>query len=254
MLLPESWGKEARDKTGAAGAGGKRKTAPFSRKESAPKKKKPPEADKTGTEPEVSVYDSITRAISTVKPLTSQPMTPDLQTILSRIPYQQMLEELFGGEKSLPVEVPIVTRAYEEAFMRAPDSEWEKPCVMGTNCECMHIDPQHPFVGTEFLLPGEESSEQAQMCVLCSRKVTKQLFHDMLFHGVSFRGVIQRYGNVCEQPGEYSRQCMLVCPPNSHVHCMPLPIVEHQRNRYSVFTNNGVKHLRQHRVYYEDFL
>ena len=68
---------------------------------------------------------------------------------------------------------------------------------------------------------------------------------------MSFRGVIQRYGNVCEQRGEYAREAMLICPPNGHVHCMPLPIVAHQRNRYSVHAQNGVKFLKQHRVFFE---
>jgi hypothetical protein len=129
----------------------------------------------------------------------------------------------------------------------------EKQCIMKDNCECMFIDAQHPFIGTEFLIPSEKTSEQAQMCVLCCRKVTQQLFHDMLFQGVSFRGVIQRYGNICDQQGEYARECMLICPANSYVHSMPLPIVAHQRNRYSVVVYNGKRHLRQHRVYYEDF-
>ena len=164
-----------------------------------------------------------------------------------------MLEELFGGSSTLPPEVPIVTRVYEESFLRESLTSDEKNCVMGSACECMFIDQQHPFIGTEFLVPGELPSEQAQMCVLCCRKITQQLFHDMLFNGVTFRGVIQRYGNICEQAGEYSRECMLICPSNCQVQCMPLPIVSHQRNRYSVVLRSGRKYLQQHRVAYEDF-
>jgi hypothetical protein len=177
----------------------------------------------------------------------------ELDTILSRIPYHKMLEDLFGGEEVLPEDVPIISRVYEEQYMRECAHPTEKMCVMGENCECMFVDPNSPFIGVEFILPHEYPTDQAQMCVLCSRKVTQQLFYDMAYKGYTFRGVIQRFGNICDQPGEYARQCMLICPPNQNVQCMPLPIVSHQRNRYSVKVCNGVKYLKQHRVYASDF-
>jgi hypothetical protein len=34
---------------------------------------------------------------------------------------------------------------------------------------------------------------------------------------------------------------------------MPLPIVAHQRNRYSVVEHFGVKYIKQSNVYMEDF-
>jgi hypothetical protein len=34
---------------------------------------------------------------------------------------------------------------------------------------------------------------------------------------------------------------------------MPMPIVAHQRNRYSVVTHHGIRYIKQHRVYMEDF-
>ena len=48
-------------------------------------------------------------------------------------------------------------------------------------------------------------------------------------------------------------QVMLVCPPNSHVHCMPYPSVSHQRNRYSVVVQGGVKYIQQHNMSQQDF-
>jgi hypothetical protein len=199
------------------------------------------------------VYDCIRHTISANIHMTMSEDTVELDTVLSRAPYQQMLETLFHGNEKVPDNIPVISRIYEESFMRECINGNEKPCVMGKNCECMFIDQNIPFVGTEFVLPGETTSEQAQLCVLCSRKVTQQLFHDMVFRREAFRAVIQRYGNICEQIGEYARECMLICPPNSNVQCMPFPIVAHQRNRYSVVINNGVKYLRQHRVYMEDF-
>eukprot|EP00961_Rhodomonas_salina_P012829 172772-Rhodomonas_salina.9 len=275
MLLPSEWGTQKRKEEGPNVTGKTRRAPPRDTSKHPTKRQRVdatllPEAQGTSgiqteimDECHVSAYDTISRAISSEfsnagHRSDSTHIEPQehgivLDTILSRLPYQQMLEELFGGDEKMTADVPIVSRVYEESFMRQCDNHDEKPCVMGNKCECMFIDPQFQFIGTEFLLPTEEPSEQAQMCVLCCRKVTQQLFHDMLFKGITFRGVIQRYGNMCDQKGEYARQCMLICPPNSNVHCMPLPIVAHQRNRYSVVVRNGVCCLRQHRVYYEDF-
>ena len=66
-------------------------------------------------------------------------------------------------------------------------------------------------------------------------------------------GVIQRHGNICGVPGEYARECMLICPPTGPLHCMPLPIMSHQRNKYEVRISNGTKQIVQLRVGYEDF-
>ena len=71
--------------------------------------------------------------------------------------------------------------------------------------------------------------------------------------GSSFRGVIQRYGNICNQEGEYAREVMLICPPNGPVECMPFPSVSHQRNKYSVYTKGGIKYIKQNHVGWQDF-
>ncbi len=91
------------------------------------------------------------------------------------------------------------------------------------------------------------------MCVLCCRKTTQKLFYDICYTGKRVQGVIQRFGNLCNQPGEYARECMLICPPSAQWQCMPLPIMSHQRNRYRVQVTAGMKHLYQLRVAYEDF-
>jgi hypothetical protein len=35
---------------------------------------------------------------------------------------------------------------------------------------------------------------------------------------------------------------------------MPLPIMSHERNKYSVVSSGGLKHLQQHRVAHEHFV
>ena len=199
----------------------------------------------------------ILRNVNTSARAPATPAELDLDAILSRVPYREILENLYGREHYQPLDVPVVTRSYEEAYLREPmPHSGERPCVSGDLCECMFIDPCMPFVGVEFLLPGESISrpEVPQFCVMCSRKVTQKLFYDVLFTGKEVHGLIQRYGNLCSVPGEYARECMLICPPHAPLHCMPLPVMSHQRNKYRVKISSGVKHIEQLRVRHEDFV
>lgn len=132
-----------------------------------------------------------------------------LDGILSRVPYKEMLSNLFGGSGVVPPSVPHVTRAYEESFMREPVDPSERACAMGETCEFTKIsrDPGDGFVGVEFLLPGESRAESPpHMCVLCHRKTVQTLFYDMVYSGSPCHCVIQRYGNICGPPNEYARE------------------------------------------------
>lgn len=188
------------------------------------------------------------------------PATPEelqLDHVLSSVPYRDMLESLFGTVSGQAPNIPIITKAYEESFMREA-CPGERQCAMGSKCECMFIDPNAPFVGVEFDLPSDQadpkkSESTPKLCVLCSRKTTQKLFYDACYSGTRIQGLIQRYGNLCNQPGEYARECMLICPPSAQWNCLPLPIMSHQRNRYRVQVVAGVKHLQQLRVAHEDF-
>lgn len=173
-----------------------------------------------------------------------------LDHILSRVPYKTMLENMFSNLDSAVPDVPVLTKAYEETYMRQA-MPGERSCAMGDQCECMQIDPTAPFVGVELRLPNDP--DQEQMCVLCSRATTQKCFYDMCYLSRPIKGLIQRYGGIFGQPGEYAFECMLVCPRALGMANMPVPSVSHQRNRYSVFCLGGIKHLKQHRVGFEDF-
>jgi hypothetical protein len=207
-----------------------------------------------GNEEYDSIVNVIKRQINDNKFLPHTPEEIQLDHVLSSIPYQSLLESLFGNVSGPAPDVPIVSKIYEESFMREP-LPGDRPCVMGERCECMFIDKNAPFVGTEFILPGEATTakDEPRMCVLCCRKTTQKLFYDICYSGKKVNGVIQRYGNLCNQPGEYARECMLICPSNSQWQGMPLPIMSHQRNRYCVSVMAGIKYLRQLRVSYENF-
>ena len=161
----------------------------------------------------------------------------DFSDVLSHIDYRSVLEGLFGGRGMLTAEVPVVTRVYEESFMREPMAG-ERKCVMGASCEAMLIDKSKPFIAVEFQLPGKPS-ETPQMCVLCSRKHTQRLYYDFLYRATpsSCTGIIQRYGVLCDVPGEYRKDACLIMPPHGPVHCMPYPSVAYQRCHFTAQTH-----------------
>lgn len=167
-------------------------------------------------------------------------------------PYLKLLGSLDEGASQ---SIPVITRKYEENYMRECISKSETPCSMGINCECMHIDESVPFVGVCFPIPNYNTGELIDntMCVLCLRKVTQLLFYHVIQCGMRVDNLIQKYGNICNQKGEYHPSAMLICPPSSSAGCMPLPIVAHQRNRYKIERVSGVIWLRQERVFMEDF-
>jgi hypothetical protein len=189
-----------------------------------------------------------------------------LDSIMTHIPYIDVLQQMFGGSNvNDSACVPVVTRAYEESYMREVLGGVDEPCIMGRNCECQFVDEHNPFIGVQFSLPLEAFSAQAveagmvkelslnKLCVLCCRKNTQSLFYEALYNHRAYNGCIQLYGNICDRPGEYAKEAMLICPLSGPISNMPLPIVAHQRNRYSVVVHNGLRQLRQHRVGYEDF-
>ncbi len=180
--------------------------------------------------------------------------TIDTESLLSRLPYRKMLGDMFGGSlrgNLRNLTIPYVTRAYEETFMREPSHSHERECANGRQCECMFIDRTQPFIAVEFLLPGEAIPRLPHLCVLCCRATTQQLYYDVVFDRTDFPGTIQRFGNLHSQPGEYALDAMLIAAPSAPVHIMPLPIVSHQRNRYTVYISGGLKRLRQSRVFFQ---
>lgn len=183
--------------------------------------------------------------------LAREPLEVD--SIICRLPYKKMLTSLCNRDSTTQsANIQYVTRAYEESFMHEPMGKDQRECAKGKSCECMFIDLANPFVCVEFLLPGEPPGPTPQMCVLCCRATTQQLYYDMMFDMQDFGTVIQRYGNLHSQEGEYSLDAMLLASANAPVHLLPLPIVAHQRNRYSVVTKRGIRYLKQHRVLFQD--
>ena len=227
MLVPQNWTKLKRKRTTQV---------------------EPDSDDESASAPDVSVIrDAIDRSLLSAA-LPKPEGGGHLDWLISKI---SVLKMLSGLPEPTAYSVPVVTRAYEESYMRECKDASEHPCVLGSHCECMKIDRDNQFVGVQFALPSMEASNG--MCLLCLRKSTHLIFYNVLREGHRVKHVIQKYGNICNQAGEYHPSAMLICPPNGPVHCMPLPIVAHQRNRYSVVTHFGIRFMKQHNVNMEDF-
>jgi len=175
-----------------------------------------------------------------------------LKVVLDNSTFQKSLLAHDMSSKMDNHVVPVVPRAYEESYMRECIIADEKPCSMGQYCECNFIDEHNGFVGVAFVMP-EINSDARGLCILCLRKLTQMLFYRVQKSEYKSSYMIQTYGNVCDQPGEYHSSAMLVMPPHGPVHCMPLPIVAHQRNKYYVVHEDGYRRLKQRNVYVEDF-
>ena len=122
--------------------------------------------------------------------------------------------------------------------------------MRGAQCECNFIDPSQPFLGVTFRLPWEKDSGPG-LCLPCARASTLELLVECVCGSAPFDGLIQRFGNVHSEPGEYRPGAMLFCPPNGPLHSMPLPIVRHQRNNYRVVKRDGFFFLEQLNVHFQ---
>jgi len=86
------------------------------------------------------------------------------------------------------------------------------------------------------------------MCLPCVRATTQILFYDIVHSGAIVNGIIQRFYNKHSIAGEYKLSNMLICPPNGPIENLPMPILRHQRNLYTVHNDNNIYHMTQTNV------
>ena len=141
--------------------------------------------------------------------------------------YEQVLSGVNTKSIVFTNELKFVSKAYEDTYLRQALGANEKPCVRGSDCECMKIDPILKFVGVKYKLPWESDAEDTNgLCLPCLRAATQALFLDIMHAGVTVNGLIQRFYNDHSRPGEYRLSAMLLCPPTGPVHNLPRSDVE----------------------------
>jgi len=93
--------------------------------------------------------------------------TFDTRTLLDSVPFCKLLSNILPAVTGL--EIPLVSRVYQEQFMRHCITAHEKPCCMGNQCECMMISKTNPFVGVQFAVPTPSTAATACACCACAR-------------------------------------------------------------------------------------
>jgi len=175
-----------------------------------------------------------------------QGMTTNLEQIVTESSYRSTLKGVPTHSTTYTNDIRKISKAYEDTFLRQCVAENERPCVRGSECECMFIDVAQPFIGVEYILPWEQKNEARRgMCLPCSRATTQVLFYDIVHSGVHVNGLIQRFYNEHSIPGEYRLSAMLICPPGGPIQNLPMPIVRHQRNAYKVYKDKNVMYMKQ---------
>jgi hypothetical protein len=172
-------------------------------------------------------------------------MTQNLEQIVSSTNYRSVLKSDKSDKLTYTNDIKFVSKSYEDTYLRQPITGDERKCVRGNECECMHIDPAQKFIGVEYVLPWETDKKTNGMCLPCVRATTQILFYDIIHSGVVVNGIIQRFYNKHSIAGEYKLSNMLICPPNGPIENLPMPILRHQRNLYTVRRDNNIYHMTQ---------
>lgn len=174
----------------------------------------------------------------------------EASAMLSAVPFYKYLKQI---DQTTTFEIPVVTRDYEENFMRGPLNSSEKLCSLDKHCECMNLDSKIKFVGIQFVIPTFTSPIANTLCIFCLRKITQLLYYETIDKNIDAGVPIQKYGNISGELNEYHPSSMLFCMKGGPIQSMPLPIVAHQRNHLKVEVINGIPYIKQQKVYMEDF-
>ena len=93
-------------------------------------------------------------------------VSKNLLSVMSSTNYKNVLKST--GEENIIYtnDIKLVTKRYEETYMRQKILEHENDCICKNNCECMYIDPSSPFIGVEYQLPWGNPHKNV-VCAYC---------------------------------------------------------------------------------------
>jgi len=154
-------------------------------------------------------------------------------------------------------EIPVVSRSYEELFLRAPRMDLgERPCARGRFCEGVRMadspyaghDPSHGFVLREFLRPemdldfrtGKGLPVDRQLCLLCNRYFTTLTVLARISNGHTTREVVQSHRVLVGVESEYAVDA---CLQTAESYGLPCPQIFYARTNYT-YTKNADGSLR----------
>jgi len=185
---------------------------------------------------------------------------PYVRALIQQKPCDTLSPEDVKHKEHVRVSIQVVTRAYEEQYLREPVGK-ERPCIMGDLCQGLHLPhvTNNAFILREFLLPTEEEEykrtgklpTEGRLCLMCKRSEIARAFINIRADGMGVKNnvILQDYRNIIDEEGEY---CLEDCLLSSHSIFQGLldPVVLHLRNAYRLRVTNGVRHYEQWRMKY----
>ena len=174
---------------------------------------------------------------------------PYVRALIQQKPCDTLSPEDIKHKEHVRVSIQVVTRAYEEQYLREPVGK-ERPCIMGDQCQGLQLPhiKDNAFVLREFLLPTEEEEykrsgklpSEGRLCLMCKRSEIARAFINIRADGMGVKNnvILQDYRNIVGEEGEYClSDCLLSSPQvfqgQLHLSCLVLAFVLVQNsNRY----------------------
>lgn len=185
---------------------------------------------------------------------------PYVRALVQQDPCDTLSPEDIKHKEHLRVSIQVVTRAYEEEYLREPLGK-ERPCIMGDQCQGMHLptSTENVFVLREFLLPTEEEEykrtgnlpTEGRLCLMCKRSEIARAFINIRADGMGVKNnvILQDYRNIVGEEGEYCMEDCLLSSPTVFQGLLD-PVVLHMKNSYRLKIQNGVRYYEQWRMKY----
>jgi len=185
---------------------------------------------------------------------------PYVRALIQQKPCDTLSPEDIKHKEHVRVSIQVVTRAYEEKYLREPVGK-ERPCIMGDQCQGMQLPhiKDNAFVVREFLLPTEEEEykrsgklpSEGRLCLMCKRSEIARAFINIRADGMGVKNnvILQDYRNIVDEEGEYCLSDCLLSSPQVFQGLLD-PIVLHVRNAYRLKVEDGVRYYDQWRMKY----
>lgn len=184
---------------------------------------------------------------------------PYVRALLQQKPCETLSPEDIRHKDHVRTSIQVVTRAYEEQYLREPIGK-ERPCIMGDQCQGMHLPHcAHGFVLREFLLPTEEEEykrtgnlpSEGRLCLMCKRSEIARAFINIRADGMGVKNnvILQDYRNIVDEEGEYCLGDCILSSPTIFQGLLD-PVVLHLRNAYRMQVKQGVRYYEQWRMKY----
>jgi len=185
---------------------------------------------------------------------------PYVRALVHQKPCDTLSPEDIKHKDIVRSSIQVMTRAYEEKYLREPVGK-ERPCIMGDQCQGMHLPHvnDNAFIVRELLLPTEEEEykrtgklpTEGRLCLMCKRSEIARAFINIRADGMGVKNnvILQDYRNMVDVDGEYCLEDCILTSPTIYQGILD-PVVLHVKTAYRLRVQNGVRYYEQWRMKY----